>query len=106
MTITFGDKLGYDHTQIPDSFGYRHDYAVFLVCYHVTRRPQIYNRMFLKNLHENRVTFPEEGNAFILVIQHGRRDVTCKPAILGLQPRDKAAMLVANTIEFFLEEFK
>ena len=65
-----------------------------------------YNRMFLKNLHENRVKFPGERNAFILVIQRGRRDVTCKPAILGLQPRDKAAMLVVNTIEFFLEEFK
>ena len=25
--------------------------------------------------------------------------------ILGLQPRDKAAMLDGNTIEFFLEEF-
>ena len=62
--------------------------------------------MFLKNLHEKRVKFPEERNAFILVIQNGRRDVTCKPAILGLQPRDKVAMLVVNTIEFFLEEFK
>ena len=26
--------------------------------------------------------------------------------ILGLQPRDKAAMLGVNTIEFFLQEFK
>ena len=26
-------------------------------------------------------------------------------ALLGLQPRDKAAMLGVNTIEFFLEEF-
>ena len=26
-------------------------------------------------------------------------------SILGLQPRDKAAMLGVNTIEFFLEEF-
>ena len=25
--------------------------------------------------------------------------------ILGLQPRDKAAMLNDNTLEFFLEEF-
>ena len=52
--------------------------------------------------------------------QHGRRDVTCKPAIdedfrkknlfqilgltgsciLGSQPRDKAAILAVNTIEF------
>ena len=26
-------------------------------------------------------------------------------AILGLKPRDKVAMLVVNTVEFFLEEF-
>ena len=26
-------------------------------------------------------------------------------AILGLQPRDKAAMLGVKTVEFFLEEF-
>lgn len=25
--------------------------------------------------------------------------------ILGLQPREKAAMLVVNTVEFFLEQF-
>ena len=25
--------------------------------------------------------------------------------ILGLKPRDKAAKLVVNTVEFFLEEF-
>ena len=35
-----------------------------------------------KNLHENRVSFPEERNAFVLDHQHGRRDVTFKPAIL------------------------
>ena len=28
-----------------------------------------------------------------------------KASILGLQPRDKAAMLGVNTIELFLEEF-
>ena len=37
---------------------------------------------FSKNLHENRVYFPEERNAFVLDYQHGRRDVTCKPAII------------------------
>ena len=36
---------------------------------------------FLKNLRENRVKFPEERNAFVLDIQHGRRDVTSKLAI-------------------------
>ena len=36
---------------------------------------------FSKNLHENRVQFPEERNAFVLDHQNGRRDVTCKPAI-------------------------
>ena len=41
-----------------------------------------YNIIFsLKNLHENRVEFLEEKNAFVLVIQHGRRNVTSKPAI-------------------------
>ena len=66
--------------------------------------------IFLLNLHQNRVHFPAERNAFVLDHQHGRRDVTCKPAIcakgieytiFGLQPRDKAAMLVVNTKEFF-----
>ena len=39
--------------------------------------------IFLLNLHQNRVHFPAERNAFVLAIdhQHGRRDVTCKPAI-------------------------
>ena len=43
---------------------------------------------FLKNLHENRVKLPEERNAFVLDLQYGRRDVTCKPAIasLGISP--------------------
>ena len=44
----------------------------------------VYNRIFvLKNLHENRVYFPEERNAFVLDDQHGRPEVTCKPAIRG-----------------------
>ena len=34
-------------------------------------------KLFWKNLHENRVLFPEERNAFVLDQQHGRRDVTC-----------------------------
>ena len=35
------------------------------------------------------------------------KDISIKDndRILGLQPRDKADMLVVNTIEFFLEEF-
>ena len=37
--------------------------------------------IFLLNLHQNRVHFPAERNAFVLDHQHGRRDVTCKPAI-------------------------
>ena len=35
----------------------------------------------LPNLHQNRVHFPAERNAFVLDHQHGHRDVTCKPAI-------------------------
>ena len=45
---------------------------------------------FLKNLHENRVKLPEERNAFVLDLQYGRRDLTCKPAmaflLLGISP--------------------
>ena len=37
--------------------------------------------IFLLNLHQNRLHFPAERNAFVLDHQHGRRDVTCKPAI-------------------------
>ena len=37
--------------------------------------------IFLLNLHQNRVHFPAERNAFVLNPQLGRRDVTCKPAI-------------------------
>ena len=58
--------------------------VLFLVCNHVTRRPcwgSKEKNISSKNLHENRVSFPEERNAFVLDHQHGRRDVTCKPAI-------------------------
>ena len=41
----------------------------------------ITKEIFLLNLHQNRVHFPVERNAFVLDHQHGRRDVTCKPAI-------------------------
>ena len=41
--------------------------------------------MFLINLHQNRVHFPEERDAFVLDHQHGCRDVTCKPAIPSIQ---------------------
>ena len=37
--------------------------------------------IFPLNLHQNRVHFPVERNAFVLDHQHGRRNVTCKPAI-------------------------
>ena len=40
---------------------------------------------FPKNLHENRVKFPEERNAFVLDYQHDRLDVTGKPAINNLE---------------------
>ena len=38
---------------------------------------------FWQNLHQNRVHFPAERNAFVFDPQHGRRDVTYKPAIHG-----------------------
>ena len=34
-----------------------------------------------------RFKFPEERSAFFLNHQHGRRDVTCKPAIQALKKR-------------------
>ena len=37
--------------------------------------------IFLLNLHQNRVHFPAERNAFVLDHQYGRRDVTYKPTI-------------------------
>ena len=37
---------------------------------------------FLLNLHQNRVHFPTERNGVVLDPQHGRRDVTCKPAVV------------------------
>ena len=37
--------------------------------------------IFLLNLHQNRVDFPAERNAFVLDHQHGHRDVTCKAAL-------------------------
>ena len=39
--------------------------------------------IFGQNLHQNRVHFPAERKAFVFDHQHGRRDVTCKPAIVG-----------------------
>ena len=36
---------------------------------------------FWQNLYQNRIHFPAERNAFVFDPQHGRRDVTCKPAI-------------------------
>ena len=36
---------------------------------------------FPQNMHGKRVQFPVERNAFVLVKQHGHRDVRCKPAI-------------------------
>ena len=55
-------------------------YTSFL---HVTRQPcwmTIQYNYFLRNLHGNRVKVREARNAFVLVIQHGRRDVMNKPA--------------------------
>ena len=43
--------------------------------------------IFLLNLHQNRVHFPAERNAFVLDHQHGRRDVTCKPAMVTSRGR-------------------
>ena len=74
----------------------------FLVCNHVTRRPcwgSKQKKLFWKNLHENRVLFPEERNAFVLDHQHGRRDVTCKPAIETLWTRTTTSAIF--NLKFF-----
>ena len=60
--------------------------------------------IFLINLHQNRVQFPVERNAFVLDHQHGRRDVTCKPAIpqiyRRLNPRDKKRYYATQNFNF------
>ena len=53
--------------------------------------------IFLLNLHQNRVHFPGERNAFVLDHQHGRRDVTCKPAIASTGTSEQIKLL------FFIE---
>ena len=35
---------------------------------------------FLNDVHKSRVLFPDERNTFVLDHQHGRCDITCKPA--------------------------
>ena len=52
--------------------------------------------IFWQNLHQNRIHFPVERNAFVLDHQHGRRDVTCKPAI-GLYSDDKTRSIKSRT---------
>ena len=52
--------------------------------------------IFLLNLHQNRVHFPAERNAFVLDHQHGRRDVTCKPAIKLNQVDDPRSFFHGN----------
>ena len=54
--------------------------------------------IFLLNLHQNRVHFPAERNAFVLGHQHGRRDVTCKPAILSTFSKLFRAPTIAFTL--------
>ena len=53
---------------------------------------------FWKNLHENRVLFPGERNAFVLDHQHGHRDVTCKPAIVLKECRDYLCSSIDTTL--------
>ena len=59
--------------------------------------------IFLLNLHQNRVHFPAEGNAFVLDHQHGRRDVkpamkgcsagVLKPGLCGVYQREASIMI-------------
>ena len=50
----------------------------------MTRQPcwmAIQHNFFSQNLLNNKVYFPAERQIIVLVIQHGRRDVTCKLSI-------------------------
>ena len=74
----------------------------FLVCNHVTRRPcwgSKEKNISSKNLHENRVYFPEERNAFVLDHQHGCREVTCKPAIASCRNMLRRHLAATNRFE-------
>ena len=51
---------------------------------------------FAKNLHENRFLFPKKRNGFVLDRKHGRRHVTCKPAIALLTKMCLALTLRLN----------
>ena len=57
--------------------------------------------IFLLNLHQNRVHFPAERNAFVLDHQHGRRDVTCKPAMDGHHNRNTKIRVFGVVLERF-----
>ena len=54
--------------------------------------------IFLLNLHQNRVHFPAERNAFVLDPQHDRRDVTCKPATIFLVSEMSMFALAGNDL--------
>ena len=56
-----------------------------LVFNQVTRQPWWWTKQYnfvSHDLHEKRVQFPVERNTFVFVLQHGRRDVSWKPAIV------------------------
>ena len=54
--------------------------------------------IFVLNLHQNRVHFPAERNAFVLDHQHGRRDVTCKPSIKIYTPYSMVLQIIRADI--------
>ena len=58
--------------------------------------------IFLLNLHQSRVHFPAERNALVLDSQHGRRDVTSKPAIRSISLFTHAKPIFLFTISFTL----
>ena len=56
---------------------------LFLVCNHVTRRPCWWSiqRNFSAKIASKYSSFPSGEKCFCFAHQHGRRDVTCQPAI-------------------------
>ena len=59
-----------------------------------------YNRIFSRRIYmKTEFRVPEERNAFVLDHQHGRRDVTCKPAIPHLVKKIKGFPLRVKSLQ-------
>ena len=57
--------------------------------------------IFWQILHQNGLHFPAERNAFVFDPQHGRRDVTCKPAIPAIWRANNTENVLSQQSESF-----